>query len=91
MALPGPAEVHDRFIEKAILGWVTQARLVHDYFRPSSRVSRTPIWTRWWSSLLRRVQRARLVGGGYVACGPCRVAEKACRELNRKPHTLLSL
>ncbi len=90
MALPAAAEVHGRFIEKAILALgVTQARWVHDYFRLKPRLKDADLDPLVAQGLLRRVQVQGWSVAGYVHAAHAGLLKKALTGKLTATHTTL--
>lgn len=90
MALPAAAEVHGRFIEKAVLALgVTQARWVHDYFRLKPRLKDADLDPLVEQGLLRRVQVQGWSVAGYVHAAHAGLLKKALAGKLTATHTTL--
>ncbi|MDD5332460.1 MAG: crosslink repair DNA glycosylase YcaQ family protein [Rhodoferax sp.] len=90
MALPAAAQVHGRFIEKAILALgVTQARWVHDYFRLKPRLKDADLDALVEQGLVRRVQVQGWSVAGYVHAAHAGLLKRALAGKLSATHTTL--
>lgn len=88
--LPDAAEVHEQFIEKAVLALgITQARWIHDYFRQKPRLKDADLDTLVARDVLRRVDVRGWSGPGYVHRRHTDLLEKALDGRLRATHTTL--